>query len=339
MVPQKGGMPVSYQLFSKYRSELMGVAMLWVMLFHAADLDFGLTPLNWLRSAGFGGVDIFILLSAMGLFFSLSAQDQSYSTFMARRASRILPAYYIVALPFTLLLIFLGRAGWSALFYNSTLLYYWVGCQGAFNWYVAGIMTFYAVTPLCFRVFSRAKHKTFAVILAIFSSLLLCQLLIREDWWRLMDVFYRIPVFFLGLLLGHFIKEGKKITPPQLFFWFCSLGMGGLYLWASATRWYFPLCHLFLFTTVPLCLILCVIFEKIPGKLLAPLRLVGEHSLEMYLFNVRFFSLTDLWHRVIPIPSPYLFWLILFGLNILLALVLHKGIDLFKCRISCLKSK
>ena len=28
-----------YRMLSKYRSELMGAAMLWVMLFHASDLD------------------------------------------------------------------------------------------------------------------------------------------------------------------------------------------------------------------------------------------------------------------------------------------------------------
>jgi len=320
---------VRYQLLSKYRSELMGAAMLWVMLFHASDLDFRFSSLNWLRAAGFGGVDIFILLSAMGLYLSLTRQEQRYSAFMVRRSIRILPAYYTVSIPFTLFLILRRGVKWSSLFFNSSLLYYWVGSEGAFNWYVAGIMTFYAVTPLCFRGLKRAKRPILTTGLAILLSLLLCQFLIRGDWWRLMDVFYRIPVFFLGLLLGRFVHENRKLTPLHLIFWICSFGAGALYLIGTTKYWFFPLCHLFLFTTVPLCLLLCLLFEKLPlGWLRRPLRFVGEHSLEIYLFNVSFFSLTDLWHRYLPISSPFLFWLVLFLLNFLLAALLHKGIAL-----------
>ena len=85
---------MTYTLLSKYRSELLGVAMLWVMLYHAEALEFELEIFNLVRGAGFGGVDIFILLSAMGLAMSLGRREQEYSDFMARRAKRILPAYF-----------------------------------------------------------------------------------------------------------------------------------------------------------------------------------------------------------------------------------------------------
>lgn len=61
---------ITYQVLSKYRTELMGLAIFWVMLFHAHDLDLGINLLNDIRGIGFGGVDIFILLSAMGLVMS-----------------------------------------------------------------------------------------------------------------------------------------------------------------------------------------------------------------------------------------------------------------------------
>ena len=90
---------MSYSLLSKYRTELMGIAILWVMLFHSFDLDMGHPILEWIRAAGFGGVDIFILLSSMGLAMSLSRREQSYSQFMARRAGRVLPATYQLKAP------------------------------------------------------------------------------------------------------------------------------------------------------------------------------------------------------------------------------------------------
>jgi peptidoglycan/LPS O-acetylase OafA/YrhL len=113
-------------MLSKYRTELMGVAMLWVMFFHASDLDMGHEALEWIRAAGFGGVDIFILLSAMGLALSLSKKEVDYSSFMTRRAQRILPAYYTVVIPYTVFLIIYKGFAKSALIWNTTLLYYWM---------------------------------------------------------------------------------------------------------------------------------------------------------------------------------------------------------------------
>ena len=150
---------MGYSVLSKYRSELMGAAMLWVMLFHAADLTFPIPGLDLFRAAGFGGVDIFILLSAMGLSLSLSRLEQEYGAFLARRARRILPAYFVVMVPYTLFLILRGQAPLSALVWNSTLLAYWVHAPGAFNWYVSGILLFYVLAPWCFRRLRRSRHR------------------------------------------------------------------------------------------------------------------------------------------------------------------------------------
>lgn len=56
------------EAISKYRGELMGIAMLFVILFHVGlprdDAFFGL------RRMGNIGVDYFLFLSGMGLWFS-----------------------------------------------------------------------------------------------------------------------------------------------------------------------------------------------------------------------------------------------------------------------------
>lgn len=321
---------MGYSLLSKYRSELMGTAMLWVMFFHAFDLNMGHSLLEWFRAAGFGGVDIFILLSSMGLVMSLSRREQDYSSFMARRAGRILPAYYMVMLPYTLFLILTQGKAWSALLWNTTLLYYWMRSSGAFNWYIAGAMTFYAITPFCFRRLRSSKKRIALTALAVFLSFALCRLLVREGYWYVMDVFYRVPVFFLGLLMGFFVLEGRKLEKKDLLFWAGWLLLGGGYLYASRLvdqgTFPLPLCHLFLFTTVPMCLGLGLAFEKLPlGWLKKFLRLVGENSLEIYLFNVSFLSQTELLRRFVSFgPSNRLYYLILFAVNIALGVALHK---------------
>ena len=42
-------MGLNYHVLSKYRTELMGAAIFWVMLFHSFDLNLGFGFLNRLR--------------------------------------------------------------------------------------------------------------------------------------------------------------------------------------------------------------------------------------------------------------------------------------------------
>lgn len=60
-------------LISKYRAELMGVSTLLILICHAAGNDV-LMPrwLMYLVAQGQVGVDIFLFLSGMGLYYSLN---------------------------------------------------------------------------------------------------------------------------------------------------------------------------------------------------------------------------------------------------------------------------
>lgn len=326
---------MKYSALSKYRPELMGGAMLWVMLFHTG-LDFGLPPLNWIRSAGFGGVDIFIVLSAVGLVASLCKKEQTFGPFMARRAFRILPAYFVVMLTYTTFSILRGAAPVSALLWNSTLLSYWVQAKGGFNWYISGIMLFYAITPFCFRCLKKTKHRELLTAAGVFAGIFLYRFLIHLDVWGHLDVAYRVPVFFLGLLMGFYAWEGRKLGKKDILFW-CFWSLCGLVYLAALPRtdipFLLPLGPLFLFTTVPMCLVICLLFEHLPlGGLRRFLRLVGENSLEIYLLNVTFFSETALLQRYLNF-GPKLYYLITILLNLMLGILFHRIMAILLARV------
>lgn len=336
---------MKYAVLSKYRSELMGLAMLWVMLFHAWDLDLLLPPLNWLRASGFGGVDIFILLSAMGLSMSLNRKEQKFGPFMARRAARLLPSYFAVMLTYTVFSILRHTAPVSALFWNSTLLAYWVQSEGAFNWYISGIMLFYAVTPFCFRLMRKSRHRAVFTAVGMAAGLVLCFVLMKHELWNYLDVPYRIPIFFLGLLIGFYIGEDRAFGKKDILFW-CVWLLFGLAYFIIAYRAvvrviYLPPSLVLLFTTLPMCLVVCLLFERLPlGGLRRLLRLIGENSLEIYLLNVSFFSETALLRRYLdPGPGHYVYYLIAFLSNIVLGVLLHRAVELGKTRFRAHRSK
>jgi peptidoglycan/LPS O-acetylase OafA/YrhL len=193
-------------------------------------------------------------------------------------------------------------------------------------------MTFYAITPLCFRIWKRSAHREGLTAAAVLLSLGVCQVLTHEGYWYATDFFYRVPVFFLGLLIGFYGVANRKLTRGGLLFWLAVLAVGmGYFQVSQHANWidwpiHFPLCHLFLFTTVPMCLILCLCFAYLPlGWLRRFLRLVGENSLEIYLLNVSLFALTTpLRDTVLPSPTHRLFYLVSFALNLGLGVALHR---------------
>lgn len=318
---------MKYSLLSKYRSELMGVAMLAVMLFHAGDLDLGLRFLNDLRQLGFGGVDIFMLLSGMGLAMSLSRREQEYGAFMGRRLRRILPAYYAVMLPYTLCLFLVGRALLSTFIWNTALLNFWVGPMGGFNWYITGIVTFYILTPQTVRFLREHPRLRVPALLAVtVLSVGLSQILIRDTYWNHVAVIYRAPMYFAGLVIGLWIAEGRKLAAADAAA-LILLPIPGVVYACLRTRLgdYAQAVYIFLFTTVSASLALAWIMDKLPLKpLWAALRFVGENSLEIYLLNVSFFAERDFLRRFFdPGPGHYIYWAVSFALNILLGWALH----------------
>ena len=69
-------------LLFKYRKFLMGFAALWILMTHewqivTNETSFFFVTENFIKRIGFCGVDIFLLLSGMGLYYSLEKNPVS----------------------------------------------------------------------------------------------------------------------------------------------------------------------------------------------------------------------------------------------------------------------
>ena len=81
------------------RGVLMGVSALLIAFFHCYSYKFSSGWLGdillFMRKTGNIGVDIFLILSAIGLYFSFS-KDDNLIKFYKKRVIRILPSFFIV---------------------------------------------------------------------------------------------------------------------------------------------------------------------------------------------------------------------------------------------------
>ena len=201
------------QIISKHRGKLMGVAALWIYVFHilpspAFANAHGMGKIWWyIRNAGFCGVDMFLFLSGLGLAYHLHrhpVQDlKGWMKFLGQRFSRI----YVVFLPFTLLYALLDGWGVGMLLRRIVCLDQFAGNLYNFCWYVCCILLMYLLTlPLD----SLAKRPGAAALVGVgyVWALFALREILRADLYA---IAVRVPVFVLGLCAALFSREERKI--------------------------------------------------------------------------------------------------------------------------------
>lgn len=148
------------QDISEYRGQLMGIATLLVIFGHSVGN--GVAMPRWMESlCGLSsvGVDIFLLVSGLGLWYSLTSLNgnnvqQGVRCWYLRRYKRILIPYLIIIGFHCTLSVLHGMPISQALFELSTLSY-WVNHQGA--WFIAMLIPVYALTPLHYRICNKVN--------------------------------------------------------------------------------------------------------------------------------------------------------------------------------------
>lgn len=329
---QAGG----YQLLSRYRAELMGCAMLWVMLFHAYEFHFGVPALDAVKELGFGGVDIFILLSGLGLYGSLIRREgEKLSAYFTRRCVRILPAYWLVVGLYSLWLRAQGRISLRVAAWSLSTLHYWFHIPGSFNWYVPAMLAFYLLAPFWVRLLRRTGRPGWMTLLAFPVSYGLYRLSIPLGLNYMEDFLYRIPTFAMGLLAGAYVLSGQKLTARHIAAWACG-ALCGVVVGVLRLRGvlYINTCYMISACIMPICLLLARAMDLLKwGWLRRLLRLLGTCSLEIYLLNVvvtrEFAALSP---RLDRDAHHIFYYCAVYTLNILLAVLLHQGIEAVSAR-------
>lgn len=332
------------QLISKYRSHLMGISILWIMLFHA-QIDFGNQLINRLATIGYGGVDLFLFLSGFGLYYS-SRKMQSVTKFYRSRLIRILPTYL-----FIMLLIDLITLNWNLSDYiiKATTIGYWLPFADLpfFTWYIPAILALYLIFPFYIKWFDKSPiSATFTavslgfVLSAIYTYVFTVYYPHEKN--SLMLFTARIPVFFIGVYFGRLsLKLSYSQIKIIIFLLATIIGMGLLYYFVShCDYWtlrnkglfYYP----FIIITPGLCLFLAKLFSILPPFINRCFIFTGSISLEIYLIHEALFqyhhSITEIF-QISPVYVMIMLMIASIGIAYLISLVMKLSVSLIKKRI------
>lgn len=279
---------------SRYRGELMGAAMLFVILFHVSlSRD---DPFYGLRRCGNVGVDMFLFLSGVGLWFAWTKQP-SVRTFYRRRLLRILPTWLLVAGVFYGA-DYLGQHRFSTdiidLIGDVTVNWdFWLHDELTF-WYVPAIMMLYLFAPHYMRLITRHPvYRWLPLLMVVWCVMVQWVLPIHRAVGHIEIFWSRVPIFFIGINMGRSVKEKRTLEGSALWLLLLAFAMTfgtSVYL-EQVNHGRFPLFverMLYIPFTVTGVLLLNYVFSRLPQCVNRCLRLVGALSLEVYLLHVQF---------------------------------------------------
>ncbi|MDO4493223.1 MAG: acyltransferase [Clostridia bacterium] len=314
---------MDFRSVSRQRTRLMGFAMLWVVYFHMTIRQNPGALVYFIHRIGYYGVDLFLLVSGMGLWRSLSKND-AVLPFYGRRALRIFPAYAIVLCVWYAF----RRVSPGAFALSLSTVGYWLQLEH-FDWFIPTLIVYYLFAPLVYRAVRRSGDSLLPVAVAFVLSAVLCVIGYFANLLGLYGSFVRIPVFVLGFWFG---AQSDKDEPRKIGGWkICLAIIAGLAAAFIANRERFGNvvqaglnAYPALICMPAMALLLGAGFDRIDkhwgrfGKIVtAPFAFFGKYSLEIYLLHGSMMQLFPQWGQKAALLVSFL-----------LAFVLHEAIAL-----------
>ena len=298
---------VSINVLSDFRTQIMGVASVFIMLCHNSfvfvypvDMINGIFVSSLLQFA----VDIFMLLSGLGLYYSFC--KNSIAEFYKKRMARIIPNYILFVIIAGLISVLLCNVSLKSFVYKFSLVSYYISGDITV-WFVAGILLLYLIFPLLFNL-SKYNSKLYAlcfVAVIVIAVLPIWDLLPYNFQIIKSTLITRVPIFMIGIFIGKKLYEKNSLKVNVLKCIVVNLFFVVLFVinvvFNKYNTWTFSRL-LFLPISLSFALILGYVFELVKIKtrrINAVFLFLGSITLEIYLIHERILQLTDYWFNLL----------------------------------------
>lgn len=328
---------LSWKILSSYRRQIMGIAIIWIMLFHWSELFHSIPLVSFITKRGMTGVEMFLLVSGIGLFFSMT-KNENIKEFYSKRALRVLVPYLIISLPYWIWQDIWVKRDIVKFFLDYSLIAFWKSGDRKV-WYIALILILYAVYPFIFKGFLKGQEAyKKAALMALSLILPLLIYAVNPSYFALTEIaFWRISSFILGSLLAVWVMEGHKFSRMQ-FLGSAAAVIGTIAIVIVISRMV-SIPGIFRTAYLPIGFICCLLSAVILwlldcGWLNRLLSKFGACSLELYLIHIFLRSVYEYYIQEDGKVSSPLYSIVIpcitIALSIVLSMLAHSLIDKIK---------
>lgn len=289
---------MSLNIISRYRSVLFGISIISIILFHYCEdyvnafqdgnVGSNLIIFGYYKVISSLGVEVFIFLSGLGLFYSMS-NNSNVMRFYEKRVKRLIVPYVFVGIIFWGVFdLILNKEGITRFIKDFTFVTFFTEGQRTI-WFIGVIFIFYLVFPLVYKlILSQAGViKTLILIIGIYGINYSILQLWPNIYYNIEIGIMRFPIFILGAVCAYLIKNDVQNQNKIMIFFAIAIGLALKLadVFVDMPQYWSRI--ITTFYAIALILIVCIIVDKLHWqKFNSAMEKVGEYSLELYMIHV-----------------------------------------------------
>lgn len=279
---------------SRWRDEIYGFSILWIVLFHIFN-TFKKVQFKWtiitIFNNGMIGVDIFLFMSGICSYFSFQ-NNKNVKAFLKKRFIKILKIYLFFCIPFYLLQYLVFTKDVPGLIQDLTFTKFKLSSY----WFLLAILICYLLYPLIYKCLENNRQKLLGGGLILYLVFLFAFCTFNKTTFTKYEIcLSRFPIFIIGSLLGPYVYEKKAIKEK----WYLSglvflLSYGPLFYLINRIPFlknYTMILNRFYLggAAIGTIFLLNIIFELFTLKNTKKiLKYIGGFTLEIYVFHLAF---------------------------------------------------
>ncbi len=315
----------------------MGLAIISVIVFHFVDdcrvmhHNYNFLFRMYCEYVSSSNVDVFLLLSGFGLFFSFK-KNSDYKLFYTKRASRILMPYLVLSVPAWLLIDFVVESrGFDGIIKDLLFINFITEGRDLF-WYILMILSCYALFPFFYKIIDECNNRwkliiRLLILFVLFTGIALLVREINEEVFKNANkMLLRFPPFILGVAIGKLAYNDEKPSIVLYLTMLISVALIGKVVDCDivAKRYILALFNMTLY------IVMIYIIEAAESKkslisrskvIVPAINFCGKYSLELYLSHV---AIRNIMKSYGYMTCRYRFFLVEVVLSVIVAYLLAR---------------
>ena len=209
---------MTWNYLSKYRSEIYGCMIIWIVLFHWYEVFADKLNFNWivfnLISQGNVGVDLFLILSGFSIRYAFKKYEsltrENVLRFYKRRIVKLFIPYVFWCIPYLILSYFFLYINSVAMLIKEMLF---IDRHVSGFWFIGCIFVCYMISPVIEHLLRKHREKMVIALTILYIIVLGAFARFFPDAFYKYEVLLtRIPAFILGMLLYQWVSEKRRIS-------------------------------------------------------------------------------------------------------------------------------